>query len=79
MCELKKLKPIVIGRKDGFTFVIHHEAGKEHQLLDALIELARDPKVDYFNWFDAAVLAYEFAQRIVHMNDDKVPEKLVDS
>jgi len=45
-------------------FVFRYDEGHEDDLLDALIDQARDRRTD-FDWFDAAVLSFKLTQTLI--------------
>jgi hypothetical protein len=45
-------------------FVFRYDEGHEDDLLDALIDQARDKRTD-FDWFDAAVLSFKLTQTLI--------------
>ena len=49
--------------KQGQRFVFRCAHGQESQLLDQIIEMARDPESD-IQWFDAAMLSHQLGARI---------------
>ncbi|OHB65105.1 MAG: hypothetical protein A2Y77_00465 [Planctomycetes bacterium RBG_13_62_9] len=50
--------------KGAEKFIFRYEAGREDELLDALVEQAKDPRTD-FDWFDAAVLSFKLTQTLI--------------
>jgi len=54
--------------KGGQKYIFRYEAGSEDQLLDALIEEAKNSKSD-FDWFDAAVLSFKLTQSLIGQAD----------
>lgn len=50
-------------------FIFRYQAGRENELLDALIEQAGDKRTD-FDWFDAAVLSFKLAQSLIGQADE---------
>jgi len=49
--------------KDQHTYVFSYAAGREAELLAALVNLAEDEGCD-FDWFDAAVLGYQLGAEV---------------
>ncbi len=49
--------------KQGQRYVFRCAHGQEPQLLDQIIEMARDPESD-IQWFDAAMLSHQLGSRI---------------
>lgn len=50
-------------------FIFRYDTGCEDQLLEALIEQARDKRTD-FDWFDAAVLSFKLTQSLMNQADE---------
>lgn len=50
--------------KDGQRYTFRCAPGQEPQLLDQIIEMARDPGSD-LQWFDAAMLSHQLGARMV--------------
>jgi hypothetical protein len=50
-------------------FIFRYQTGRENELLDALIDQARDKQTD-FDWFDAAVLSFKLAQSLIGQADE---------
>ena len=50
-------------------FIFRYDTGCEDQLLEALIEQARDKRTD-FEWFDAAVLSFKLTQSLMNQADE---------
>ena len=51
--------------KHGQRYVFRYAPGEEVDLLDGLVDMARDEKSD-LTWFDAAVLSHQLGVRIGH-------------
>lgn len=49
--------------KQGQRYIFRYAPGDEAQMLESLIELARDPESE-LTWFDAAVLSHQMGQRL---------------
>ncbi len=49
-------------------FIFRYEVGKEDELIDALIDQAKDERTD-FDWFDAAVLSFKLTQSLIYQAD----------
>ncbi|MHC4265800.1 MAG: hypothetical protein ACYSUK_07700 [Planctomycetota bacterium] len=60
--------------KGAQKYIFRYDAGCEDQLLDALIEEAKDNKTD-FDWFDAAVLSFKLTQSLIGQADILLCEK----
>jgi hypothetical protein len=54
-------------------FIFRYESGQEDELLDALIEQAKDKRTD-FDWFDAAVLSFKLTQSLIGQADELLGE-----
>jgi len=54
--------------KGNEKYIFRYEAGCEDQLLDTLIDQAKDSKTD-FDWFDAAVLSFKLCQSLIFQAD----------
>lgn len=50
-------------------FIFRYQTGHENELLDVLIEQAKDRRTD-FDWFDAAVLSFKLVQSLVGEADE---------
>jgi hypothetical protein len=55
--------------KDKEKFIFRYKSGCEDELLDALIEQARDKRTS-FDWFDAAVLSFKLTQSLIGQADE---------
>ena len=49
-------------------FVFRYSHGSEDDLLDALIDAAKNPRTD-FDWFDAAVLSFRLTPSLIGQAD----------
>lgn len=63
----KTLRQLVLN-KGSEKYIFRYESGSEDQLLDALIEQARDERTA-FDWFDAAVLSFKLTQSLMSEAD----------
>jgi hypothetical protein len=63
----KTTKQLVLN-KGSEKYIFRYETGSEDQLLDALIEQARDERTA-FDWFDAAVLSFRLTQSLMSEAD----------
>ena len=45
-------------------FIFRYDAGQEDELIDAMIDQARDTRTE-FDWFDAAVLSFKLTQSLI--------------
>jgi hypothetical protein len=50
--------------KGSEKYIFRYESGCEEDLLDALIQQARDQRTS-FDWFDAAVLSFKLTQSLI--------------
>ena len=50
--------------KGAEKYVFRYEHGREDELLDALIDQAKDTRTD-FDWFDAAVISFKLTQNLI--------------
>ncbi|MFQ6034797.1 MAG: hypothetical protein ACE5NM_02985 [Sedimentisphaerales bacterium] len=64
----KKTRQLVLN-KAREKFIFRYEDGCEDELLDALIEQARDKRTN-FDWFDAAVLSFKLTQTLISRADE---------
>lgn len=61
---MQKLKRQLVLNKGAEKFIFRYEQGREDELLDSLIEQAKDKRTD-FDWFDAAVLSFKLTQTLI--------------
>ncbi len=61
---MAKIKRQLVLNKGAEKFIFRYDNGCEDELLDVLIDQARDKKTD-FDWFDAAVLSFKLTQSLV--------------
>jgi hypothetical protein len=66
---MKRGKRQLVLNKGIQKFIFRYDAGCEDQLLEALIEQARDKRTD-FDWFDAAVLSFKLTQSLMNQADE---------
>jgi hypothetical protein len=66
---MKKIKRQIILNKGAEKFIFRYENGQEDKLLDALIDQAKDERLD-FDWFDAAVLSFKLTHSLIGQADD---------
>lgn len=71
---MKKMKRQLILNKGTEKFIFRYESGCEDKLLDALIEQAKDKRMD-FDWFDAAVLSFKLTQSLIGQADELLGER----
>jgi len=55
--------------KGAEKFIFRYEAGREDDLVDALIDQAKDKRTQ-FDWFDAAVLSFKLTQSLIGQADE---------
>ena len=70
---MKKMKRQLMLNKGGEKFIFRYDSGCEDQLLDTLIEQAKDSHTD-FDWFDAAVLSFKLTQSLIGQADELLCE-----
>ena len=70
---INKMKRQLVLNKGKEKFIFRYESGHEDELLDALIEQAKDKKTD-FDWFDAAVLSFKLTQSLIGQADELLSE-----
>ncbi len=71
---MKRMKRQLVLNKGAEKFIFRYENGREDELLDALIEQAKDKCTD-FDWFDAAVLSFKLTQSLIGQADELLNEK----
>ena len=69
---MNKLQRQLVLNKGEEKFIFRYDDGHEDDLLDALIDQARDKRTE-FDWFDAAVLSFKLTQSLLGQ-----AEKLLD-
>lgn len=62
-------------KKGKQKFIFRYDSGCEDELLDALIEQAKDSRTD-FDWFDAAVLSFKLTQLLIGQADELLHEDM---
>ena len=70
---MKKIMRQLVLNKGTEKFIFRYENGREEELLDALIEQAKDKRTD-FDWFDAAVLSFKLTQTLIGQADELLSE-----
>jgi hypothetical protein len=70
---MKKMKRQLVLNKGVEKFIFRYENGCEDELLDALIEQAKDKRTD-FDWFDAAVLSFKLTQSLIGQANELLDE-----
>jgi hypothetical protein len=68
------MKRQLVLNKGAEKFIFRYENGKEDELLDVLIEQAKDKRTD-FDWFDAAVLSFKLTQSLIGQADELLSDK----
>jgi len=71
---MKKMKRQLVLNKGTEKFIFRYDKGRENELLDALIEQAKDKRMD-FDWFDAAVLSFKLTQSLIGQADELLGER----
>ncbi len=66
---MKKAKRQLVLNKGAEKFIFRYEAGHEDDLLDALIDQAKNKRTA-FDWFDAAVLSFKLTQSLIGQADE---------
>ena len=61
---MTKARQQLILKKGAEKYVFRYETGREDELLDVLIENAKDRRTN-FDWFDAAVLSFKLTQSLI--------------
>ncbi|MHC4175643.1 MAG: hypothetical protein ACYS9C_09590 [Planctomycetota bacterium] len=68
------MKRQLVLNKGTEKFIFRYDKGRENELLDALIEQAKDKRMD-FDWFDAAVLSFKLTQSLIGQADELLGER----
>jgi hypothetical protein len=66
---VKNTKRQLVLSKGKEKFIFRYDSGCEDELLDALIEHAKDNTTD-FDWFDAAVISFKLTQSLIGQADE---------
>ena len=74
MVVMKRMKRQLILNKGVEKYIFRYESGREDELLDALIDQAKDKRTD-FDWFDAAVLSFKLTQSLIGQADELLSDK----
>ena len=74
MVLMKRMKRQLVLNKGAEKFIFRYENGREDELLDILIEQAKDKRTD-FDWFDAAVLSFKLTQSLIGQADELLSDK----
>ena len=61
---MQRPKRQLVLNKGAEKFIFRYEPGHEEELLDVLVEQARDNRTG-FDWFDAAVLSFKLTQTLI--------------
>jgi hypothetical protein len=72
--EMKSKTRQLVLNKGEQKYIFRYDSGCEDELLDALIEGAKDQKTD-FDWFDAAVLSFKLTEVLIGQADMLLYEK----
>ena len=70
---MRKTKRQLVLNKGTEKYIFRYESGREDELLDALIDQAKDKRTD-FDWFDAAVLSFKLTQSLIGQADELLGE-----
>ena len=68
------MKRQLVLNKGAEKFIFRYENGREDELLDVLIDQAKDKRTD-FDWFDAAVLSFKLTQSLIGQADELLSDK----
>ncbi len=71
---MKKKRQLIL-KKGKQKFIFRYDSGCEDELLDALIEQAKDSRTD-FDFFDAAVLSFKLTQLLIGQADELLHEDI---
>ena len=71
---MNKIQRQLVLNKGQERFIFRYEEGCEDDLLNALIDDARDSKTD-FDWFDAAVLSFKLTQSLIGQAEQLIDDK----
>ncbi|MBM4025161.1 MAG: hypothetical protein FJ280_07095 [Planctomycetes bacterium] len=61
---MKRPQRQLVLNKGAEKYIFRYEQGREDELLDALIDQAKDRRTD-FDWFDAAVISFKLTQSLI--------------
>jgi len=70
---MEETKRQLVLNKGAEKFIFRYASGNEDELLDALIDQARDKQTN-FDWFDAAVLSFKLTQSLIGQADELLNE-----
>jgi hypothetical protein len=62
--SMKRPQRQLVLNKGAERYIFRYEQGREDELLDALIDQAKDLRTD-FDWFDAAVISFKLTQSLI--------------
>lgn len=71
MRQMKRQQLVL--NKGTEKYIFRYESGREDELLDALIDQAKDKRTN-FDWFDAAVLSFKLTQALIGQADELLGE-----
>ncbi len=71
---MNKIQRQLVLNKGQERFIFRYDEGCEDDLLNALIDHARDSKTD-FDWFDAAVLSFKLTQSLIGQAEQLIDDK----
>ncbi len=72
---MKETKRQLVLNKGTEKFIFRYDSGCEDDLLDTLIEQAKDKRTG-FDWFDAAVLSFKLTQSLISQADELLRENI---
>jgi hypothetical protein len=62
--SMKRPQRQLVLNKGAEKYIFRYDQGQEDELLDALIDQAKDTRTD-FDWFDAAVISFKLTQSLI--------------
>jgi len=62
--SMKRPQRQLVLNKGAEKYIFRYEQGREDELLDALIDQAKDRRTE-FDWFDAAVISFKLTQSLI--------------
>jgi len=72
---MKNVMRQLVLNKGAEKFIFRYNCGCEDDLLDALINQAKDNRTE-FDWFDAAVLSFKLTQSLINQADELLHQKI---
>ncbi len=66
---MTKNKRQLVLNKGKEKFIFRYETGHEDKVIDAIMEQAKDSRIN-FDWFDAAVLSFKLTQSLIEQADE---------